>query len=195
MPLPYWFLASLGLHALAFGGWLLLAPATPPRAGVESGPSTMVIRAILSAPERKEALTKAEAEAPPVVAQSLLAAAAEPADPTEQAQPAPPSPAPPLPSSEQTGAIHDRPAAVIVNPAPRYPEAARRARLQGTVEVRLRIDARGNVTGAELVRSSGHLSLDRAALDASSEWRFEPARRAGLAVESQARQRFVFELR
>jgi protein TonB len=47
----------------------------------------------------------------------------------------------------------------------RYPEAARRAELAGTVEVRVAVAAGGATRAAELHRSSGHAVLDAAALE------------------------------
>lgn len=45
----------------------------------------------------------------------------------------------------------------------RYPEAARRAGWHGTAEVRIQVGA--HARQAELVGSSGHAALDRAAVD------------------------------
>lgn len=47
----------------------------------------------------------------------------------------------------------------------RYPEAARRAGLSGTAEVRISVAVGGLLRHAELSRSSGHALLDAAALD------------------------------
>lgn len=47
----------------------------------------------------------------------------------------------------------------------RYPRAARRAGLEGTAHVRFVIDRAGALRETELVASSGHAVLDRAALD------------------------------
>jgi protein TonB len=47
----------------------------------------------------------------------------------------------------------------------RYPEAARRAGLVGTAEVRVTVDAGGASRQVELGRSSGHAALDAAALE------------------------------
>jgi protein TonB len=47
----------------------------------------------------------------------------------------------------------------------RYPEAARRAGLAGTAEVRVTVMAGGTQRVAELNRSSGHAALDAAALE------------------------------
>jgi len=46
-----------------------------------------------------------------------------------------------------------------------YPRAARRAGVEGTVEIAVTIDADGVVLGVELHESSGHEILDQAALD------------------------------
>ncbi len=47
----------------------------------------------------------------------------------------------------------------------RYPEAARRAGLAGTVEVRIQVAASGIALQTELARSSGHAQLDTAAVE------------------------------
>ncbi len=46
-----------------------------------------------------------------------------------------------------------------------YPRAARRAGYEGIVWVRFVLDREGGLRGSELMRSSGHALLDRAALD------------------------------
>ena len=56
-----------------------------------------------------------------------------------------------------------------------YPSAARSAGQQGTVLVRLNIDANGQVTSASLTGSSGYPLLDNAALNAVYSWSFSPA--------------------
>ena len=61
-----------------------------------------------------------------------------------------------------------------VNVAPRYPEAARIAKVEGMVIIEAVIDASGIVTSARVLR--GHPLLDQAAVDAVSQWRFTPAR-------------------
>jgi protein TonB len=50
-----------------------------------------------------------------------------------------------------------------------YPEAARRAGLSGTAEVRVTVEAGGAARSAELSRSSGHAALDAAALEMLSK--------------------------
>jgi protein TonB len=58
-----------------------------------------------------------------------------------------------------------------------------RARLEGTVRITASIDESGVVTSAEVLSSSGHEALDKAALQAVQRAHFEPARQAGKAVQ------------
>lgn len=63
-------------------------------------------------------------------------------------------------------------------PAPQYPEAARRNRLEGTVEIRITVGADGRVVEAGIERSSGHVILDREALETvRTRWRFPAGER------------------
>lgn len=67
-------------------------------------------------------------------------------------------------------------------PGPRYPPAALRRRESGTVLVRVDVDASGRPAGVALEQRSGSRELDRAALEAVREWRFQPAQRDGQPV-------------
>jgi TonB family protein len=66
------------------------------------------------------------------------------------------------------------------NLPPYYPLDAGRLREHGLVTLRLTIDVDGNVAKAEVARSSGWPSLDRAARDGLARWHFKPAMRDGL---------------
>lgn len=70
------------------------------------------------------------------------------------------------------------------NPSPKYPTAALRSGIGGTVMVRAEVDATGRAVDVDVVQRSGHRELDRAALSAVRQWRFEPATRNGRAVSS-----------
>lgn len=71
------------------------------------------------------------------------------------------------------------------NPPPAYPTAARRRAEQGIVTIRVLVGADGSVERADLAESSGYDLLDDAALRAvRAKWRFVPARRGGVTVES-----------
>lgn len=67
--------------------------------------------------------------------------------------------------------------AVLAAVAPVFPEIARKARLYGTVQVRVDIAPSGKVTGTEVVeRGHERMSwIDDAAVAAAKRWRFEPA--------------------
>jgi protein TonB len=64
---------------------------------------------------------------------------------------------------------------------PIYPEAARRARIQGTVVVQAIIDQTGLVTEVQVLRALP-LGLDQAAADAIKKWKFKPATLNGRPV-------------
>ncbi len=70
---------------------------------------------------------------------------------------------------------------------PMYPP---RALGDGVVIVELAIDVSGAAKDARVVRSAG--GFDGAALDAARQWRFQPARRAGVAVPAYAYLIFGF---
>lgn len=67
-------------------------------------------------------------------------------------------------------------------PLPRYPEMARRARIQGTVIVRAVIGADGIVRDVEVIKGLP-MGLTDAAVDAVRRWRFAPARLNGRPVD------------
>lgn len=68
----------------------------------------------------------------------------------------------------------------LVHAQPIYPAIALTARVQGTVDVSIVIDAGGNVEQAKVVRSIPQ--LDGAALDAVRKWKFSPTVVNGVAV-------------
>ena len=71
------------------------------------------------------------------------------------------------------------------NPIPPYPALARRRSHEGTVTLRVVVGADGAVRKAEVAESSGFEELDQSALDTvRTRWRFVPARRGGVAVDS-----------
>jgi len=91
----------------------------------------------------------------------------------------------PVASSQTSGASVEVPPQKLFSPKPAYPHEALAARLAGRVVLRAQVNADGCVTGAVVHRSSGAALLDRAALDAVRRWRFQPARRVGVAVATE----------
>jgi periplasmic protein TonB len=91
-------------------------------------------------------------------------------------QPPPPPAAPPRPvrlsAYEMPRKVHDV--------APRYPELAQRAGIEGVVIIEAVIAVDGTVRDARVLRSVA--LLDHAALDAVRQWRYAPTRLGGVAV-------------
>jgi protein TonB len=78
---------------------------------------------------------------------------------------------------------------------PAYPESARRLGIQGVAQLRFEVLATGRVGSVLVDRSAGHPDLDRAAVDAIRQWRFEPARRGSDPVAVWVTLPVRFELR
>lgn len=97
--------------------------------------------------------------------------------PTVTQKAPPPAPAPPPPKPAQIV-----PPRLIRNPEPRYPPLAKRVNAHATVEVRVRVDARGNVVQAERIGEKARFGFDQAALEAAREARFAPGTRDGVPV-------------
>jgi len=98
-----------------------------------------------------------------VVGASDAAHAAAPSAPSAPAQIVPPS----------SSAAH------LHNPAPPYPVLSRRLGEQGRVLLRVRIEADGSASAAQVYGSSGFVRLDQAAQQAVLRWRFVPGTRNG----------------
>ena len=81
-----------------------------------------------------------------------------------------------------------------LNRPPEYPALALRRRLEGDVLLRIRVDAAGGCAGVEIVQSSGHLLLDRAAREAVTRWSFIPATREGRPVPGLLEVQILFRL-
>ncbi len=73
-------------------------------------------------------------------------------------------------------------ATYLNNPAPLYPSAARRLRLEGTVLLRVQVSAEGAPQQIQIEQSSGSSLLDEAAINAVREWSFIPSRLGGEAI-------------
>lgn len=78
----------------------------------------------------------------------------------------------------------DREVSPVARVQPDYPPAAYRAGEEGTVLLRVDVDANGNPTNVDISRRSGSRELDRAAQRAVREWKFKPAIKGGKQVAS-----------
>ena len=65
---------------------------------------------------------------------------------------------------------------------PEYPESARRDRAEGVTLLRFEVLTTGRVGNVVVSQSAGHRDLDRAAIEAIKQWKFEPAKRGATAV-------------
>ena len=74
-----------------------------------------------------------------------------------------------------------RPPVPIEHPVPRYPELARKLRIQGVASLEAVIDEEGNVTQVRLTSEPG-VGCGQAALAAVRSWRYKPATLNGRAV-------------
>ncbi len=104
---------------------------------------------------------------------------------------APPPAAAPVPTAS-SGLVEGPVAIKRVEPV--YPDLARRAGIDGTVELEVSIDATGKVTDVEVVRGLP-LGLSQAAADAVHQWTYRPARSAAgpVATRTSVRIRFVLK--
>jgi periplasmic protein TonB len=98
-----------------------------------------------------------------------------PAPPIEPTTPTTPEPTPPAPAS--LAPAEARPEVPVPipgqNPAPDYPDSARRRRIEGTVLVLIEVTGDGCAADCVVAQSSGCLALDQAALAAARRWQFQ----------------------
>jgi protein TonB len=80
------------------------------------------------------------------------------------------------------------------NVQPDYPQASRQRGEEGTVWLRLHVAASGAVTQVDIAQSPGHRPLEEAARRAALQWRFRPAMRDGVPVDSTIRTAVHFRL-
>lgn len=77
---------------------------------------------------------------------------------------------------------------------PKYPASAKRSGETGTVMVEVAVNAAGVPTDVSLEDRSGNRDLDRAAMNAVKQWRFEPALRDGKKIASTVLVPVAFQL-
>lgn len=141
----------------------------PPRPVVKPQPQPPVLAVAKPAPAEPMPVVEAPRQPPeplPVVTPVAVAIA-----PAAKSDPAPPP------------VIEPRfDANYLDNPKPQYPFMSKRLGEQGTVQLRVFVNADGSVARLELKRGSGHARLDQAAMNTVQNWRFVPARQGSQAV-------------
>ncbi len=93
--------------------------------------------------------------------------------------------------SRRLEGVTDAPLRPFIGPAPEYPRAFFKSKIQGEAVVRFRVTRTGLVLSAE-VASATAPEFGEAALAAVRLWRFLPPVKAGVAVESKAELPFKF---
>ncbi len=203
---------ALGLHALLFMALPAALFLSPAHAGQSPGVTSLEIALSSPAPKPpRPAPVAPDAEPEPALEEPVLlpkpelepesvsepepALTAQPEAPAAIPEPAPVSlPAPPLPapspSPSESGALSvsssGARAATWSHHNIRYPEMALREGRTGRVGVRVEVLASGRAGEVELVESSGHADLDRAAVNGLKTAWYDPAtdgKRAVTAVQ------------
>ncbi len=179
----------LAVHAVAIAGFLQVrvrAGSEPDQVAVQvsfvDGPqdeSTAPVRPTVRLADVKPFVPNVPRVDLPIVVQT--------AAPTAITVSAPPEP---LPAASVSRSSIVAPVAVasvdyLRPPAPRYPPKARRARVEGTVLLRVVIDTQGNASEVQVHRSSGHDELDAAARSAVLAAAFRPYVENGVARPAQ----------
>lgn len=185
--------ASLVLHGAVF--WFLLPHRA--RGGMDQPPPIEVEFVDQAATLKGSEQVQPAAPPPPVEPPPL------PADQGDVAAVPPPPPAPQAPAGPTrfaavnlgdaaedqddllvTGANVKpaRPEAAFHNKPPAYPADAVRRGSEGTVGLLIHVTEAGTTAWVDVSQSSGDPVLDRAAREAVSLWRFQPARSGGAAV-------------
>lgn len=85
-------------------------------------------------------------------------------------------------------------AAYLKNLVPVYPPRARLLGQEGLVRLLVTVTKEGTAKTVTVIRSSGFLLLDEAAMGALWKWKFRPANVGGLAVDSQVEIPIRFKL-
>ena len=78
--------------------------------------------------------------------------------------------------------------------APKYPRAAHRRNLTGSVDVTFTVTTDGKIRDLSVLKSEPGETFDQAAIDAVGKWRFEPVVENGVAVEKRTAVRLAFTL-
>jgi protein TonB len=140
----------------------------------------------LAAEQQKASLAEQQRAAQTRAAQQAEAARQQ----QQQAAPQTASAAP----SEGGGGSGTHGPVLIKGGQPRYPTAAMRSAQEGWVEVSFTISPTGDVGNVKVLDAQPRHVFDRAAVDAVTRWKYEPAMQAGSPVASDRQQRIEFKL-
>jgi protein TonB len=193
--------SALVLHALAFAALILPAPTPVPRA-VAPTPDALITEFIAQVipkpqpappmptppvrPKPRPATIKPEVMATAIVDSTLSVPVRDPIPIPDPAT---------TTDAVTTPTAADAFIAYLDAPPPPYPRLAIRRNLEGTVHLRVRVDAEGRPREVLVERSSGHAVLDReASTHVMRHWRFQPATVDGRPATAWARVPIGFRL-
>lgn len=196
--------AALGFSAYAGSRAAVAPPLVQIEPSTASAPSAasalpapeVVVEAVVDEPlaDVREVAEAASEFAPPVAEATAPAAEAQPSlhritPPPPTATPAADAAAVPAPAQEFVAAVER-----ADNERPQYPPTELQAGREDAVVLALTIDDRGDVLDAALHAPSRYAAFNREALRVARKWRFEPARRDGVAVATSHIVRVEFRI-
>ena len=116
--------------------------------------------------------------------------------PSPAAPVAPPAEAKPTPAVAAAEPVSQArfDADYLKNPAPPYPPMARRQGEEGKVILRVSVSPQGTADNVEIRTSSGSQRLDESAQKTVRNWKFIPAKRGDVAVQSWVLVPIIFKL-
>lgn len=129
----------------------------------------------------------------PHVSQSTVATPT-PETPTQESADVDQTPTPPPQGSEEPLVESNYRVNSLNNPKPPYPLAARRRGEQGRVILHTHVRADGVASEVEIKQSSGYELLDNSARQTVQQWRFVPASRRGVPIDSWVEIPITFRL-
>ena len=215
---------SVGMHALLLGGFIFLAKEAPNNAERVYRVALAEFAPAPNLPQAPPAVPDAPAPPPAPVPQKQDVQPSKPVQPKPDvkknspkksdtpvpkeavapAQPSPPpapaAPAGPQPrtmgglSAYESDSLDQRPS-VTRRVEPEYPNKARRMNIQGSVKVRLVVDASGQPRNCEIISATPEGYFEDAALKAVQGMRFAPGKLKGQPVNTLVVLPFAFRLR
>lgn len=164
---------SLAAHALALGAAGLLFSSA--QYSVEEAPSSMEMIMIEKPQAQAKLQIKEDVVETPKEALQKIPVREKKAEPEKPKSVI----IPPL-----KGALPQAKPDYLRNPAPVYPEAARRNGWEGLVMLKVLVSREGVCEKISVIKSSGRSVLDESALHAVKDWKFLPARAGAMSFSS-----------
>lgn len=147
-------------------------------------PAPVVERIVETTPEQPKFEASTQPSAPPLEAPAAAA----------PSKPAPPAAPPKQEVVEEKVEPPKFGVAYLNNPPPEYPRLSQRAGEEGRVLMKVLVSAEGRPETVDVISSSGFERLDKAAVNAVKQWRFEPARKGGKALSAYVNVPLSFSL-